>query len=89
MIAEQQQKRILTSEGWSGIQFQLHMLLQTVHIKEETQPVKTRGEKMRGLKVQMECSRSHGIRQGKLLLLKVDLEITGANGVLLGGDSKC
>ncbi|KAL3577700.1 hypothetical protein D5086_019204 [Populus alba] len=45
IIVEQQQQRILTSKRWSGIQlFQLNTPLQTVHIQEETQPVKMRGE---------------------------------------------
>jgi hypothetical protein len=52
------------------------MRLQAVHILKEIQAVKTREQKM-GLKVLMDFSQSLNTYHEKLLLLQVELEVTG------------
>ncbi|GLT70971.1 hypothetical protein SLA2020_430170 [Shorea laevis] len=59
------------------------ILLQTAHIQEETQTVRMREVKMIWLKVLTGCSQSLNTWQGKLLLLKVDLEVTGNDSMVL------
>lgn len=76
-IAEQLQLRHLNNEEQSGIHLsQLNML---DHILEETHPVKMRGEKTKWSKVPTVCSQNHNTWPGKLLLLKVDLEVIGTD----------
>lgn len=70
-MGQQQQLKLLNSGECLEIRLvQLNILLQTVHIQEETRAVRMRGVKMMGLKVLSTW-------QGKSLLLKVDLEVTG------------
>jgi hypothetical protein len=52
------------------------MRLQAVHILKEIQAVKTREQKM-GLKVLMDFSQSLNTYHEKLLLLQVELAVTG------------
>jgi hypothetical protein len=52
------------------------MQLQAVHILKEIQAVKTREQKM-GLKVLMDFSQSLNTYHEKLLLLQVELAVTG------------
>jgi hypothetical protein len=52
------------------------MRLQAVHILKEIQAVKTRDQKM-GLKVLMDFSQSLNTYHEKLLLLQVELAVTG------------
>lgn len=71
IVGQQQQLKLLNNGGWLEIQLvQLNIQLQTAHIQEETRAVRMRGVKMMGLKVLSTW-------QGKLPLLKVDLDVTG------------
>jgi hypothetical protein len=84
IVGRQQQQRFLNSGGWLEIQLvQLNILLQTAHIQEETRTVRMREVKMIWLKVLTGCSQSLNTWQGKLLLLKVDLEVTGNDSMML------
>lgn len=84
IVGWQQQQRFLNSGGWLEIQLvQLNILLQTAHIQEETRTVRMREVKMIWLKVLTGCSQSLNTWQGKLLLLKVDLEVTGNDFMVL------
>jgi hypothetical protein len=72
IVGLQQQQRLLNSGGWLEIQL----------VQEETQTVRMIGVKMIWLKVLTGCSQSLNTWQGKLLLLKVDLEVTGNDSMV-------